>query len=269
MTTNVIAIYGKSCAAKSDVARALSRLTGNKVKHPGEAITSRARAMKLTSGKDVPDDWHRRVDEETVSTVDALPELWIFESTMLDAVLGRREDVFWVRLESSDQAREARWEKRREEGGGRSRQIGSSLAQRDADDAALRQRLYAGRPAVDPAMVIDSTERDPEQCAAEILTAFQSETGVALSVARTEMDKSARKGISPGPSSGVVKSYTPRRPPFGGYITDGRTGTQLYVHKSVVGSAGIDELRAGQKVTYEVVEDGFGGFKATKLQVAG
>ena len=267
MATNIIGIFGKTCSGKSDVARELSRITGNKTMHPGEAVTTRAKSHGLGSGKDVPDDWHRTVDELTVRTVDELNELWIMESGLLDAVLGSRDDVFWVRLESQDAAREARWHKRKDEGGGRTRQIGESVAQRDADDASLRERLYAGASPVSPAMTIDTTDKSFSECAAEILAAFQSETGMTLSVGKTEMDKRASKGIAPGPSSGTVKSYTPDRAPFGGYIIDGREGRELYVHKSVVATAGIGGLSEGQTVTYEVVEDGFGGFKATNLAV--
>lgn len=272
-TTNVIAIFGKTCSGKSDVARELSRLTGNKAKHPGEMITTRARMAGLATGKDVAEKWHRAVDEDTVEAVEALPglgELWIVESGMLDAVLGPRDDVFWVALHSRDDAREARWHKRKEEMGGRSRQIGDSVAQRDADDASLRQRLYgAAAGGVEPALTIDTSDKSPGECAAEILAAFQSETGVVLSLARAEMDKSASRGIRPGPSRGVIRSYTPQRPPFGGYITDETSGKDLYVHKSAVADAGIPGLEAGQAVTYDIVEDGFGGFKASKLAVAG
>ena len=272
-TTNVIAIFGKTCSGKSDVARELSRLTGNKVKHPGEMVTTRARMAGLATGKDVADEWHRAVDGDTVKAVDALPglgELWIVESGMLDAVLGPRDDVFWVALHAREDAREVRWHKRREEMGGRSRQIGDSVAQRDDDDAALRERLYgAAAGGVEPALTIDTSDKPAGECAAEILAAFQSETGVALSVARAEMDKGASRGIRPGPSRGVIRSYTPQRPPFGGYITDDTSGRDLYVHKSAVADAGIAALEAGQTVTYDVVEDGFGGFKASKLAVAG
>ena len=268
MATNVIGIFGRTCSAKSDVAREISRLTGNKVKHPGEMITTRARMAGLTSGKDVADKWHRAVDEDTVKAVDALAgvdELWIVESRMLDAVLGPRDNVFWVSLHARDDVRETRWHKRREEMGGRSRQIGETVTQRDADDAALRERLYGASPSgVEPAMTIDTSDRAPTECAAEILSAFQSETGVVLSVARAEMDKTATRGIVPGPSSGVIRSYTPQRPPFGGYITDDTSGKDLYVHKS---AAGILGLEVGQRVTYAIVEDGFGGFKASELAV--
>ena len=145
MATNVIGIFGKTCSAKSDVAREISRMTGNKVKHPGEMVTTRARMSGRATGKDVADKWHREVDADTVRAVDTLAdlgELWIVESGMLDAVLGSRDDVFWVSLHANDDVREARWHKRKEEMGGRSRQIGESVAQRDADDAALRERLY-------------------------------------------------------------------------------------------------------------------------------
>ena len=271
MATNVIGIFGKTCSAKSDVAREISRMTGNKVKHPGEMITTRARMAGLATGREVADKWHRQVDEDTVRAADALAdldELWIIESGMLDAVLGPRDDVFWIALHARDDVRETRWHKRKEEMGGRSRQIGESVAQRDEDDAALRERLYGTAPSgVEPAMTIDTSDRSPTDCAAEILAAFQSETGVVLSVARAEMDKTAARGIVPGPSSGVIRSYTPQRPPFGGYITDATSGKDLYVHKSAVADAGIAGLEAGQRVTYSIVEDGFGGFKASGLAI--
>ncbi len=84
---------------------------------------------------------------------------------------------------------------------------------------------------------------------------------------RPTMDKTARKGIQPGPGSGVVKSYNAKRNPFGGYITDNTTGLDLFVHKSAVQEAGLDKLVSGQKVNFIVVEDGVGGFKASSLSV--
>lgn len=84
-----------------------------------------------------------------------------------------------------------------------------------------------------------------------------------------EMDKSARKGVSPGPTTGVVKSYNPKRNPFGGYITDDKTGQDVFVHKSAVESAGLGVLAPGQKLSFDIVEDGFGGFKAAKVAKLG
>ena len=86
---------------------------------------------------------------------------------------------------------------------------------------------------------------------------------------RPEMDKSARKGLFPGRTTGVVKNYNPKRNPFGGYITDDKTKQDVFVHKSAVEGAGLGALTPGQKLAFEVVEDGFGGFKAGKVETLG
>ena len=83
---------------------------------------------------------------------------------------------------------------------------------------------------------------------------------------RPEMDKTATKGVQPGPSSGVVKSYNAKRNPFGGYIADDKSGHDIFVHKSAVEEAGFGTLAAGTKLAFDVVEDGVGGFKAAKLR---
>lgn len=82
---------------------------------------------------------------------------------------------------------------------------------------------------------------------------------------RPALNKSDFKGIRPGPATGVVKSYNPKRAPFGGFITDDATGTDIFVHKSVVEQAKLDRIEPGQKLAFDIVEDGFGGFKAARL----
>ena len=82
-----------------------------------------------------------------------------------------------------------------------------------------------------------------------------------------DMDKSISKGIRPGTGTGTVKSYNAKRNPFGGYITDTATGVDVFVHKSAVEQAGLPKLEVGQHLSYMVVEDGFGGFKAINLTV--
>ena len=84
---------------------------------------------------------------------------------------------------------------------------------------------------------------------------------------RPALDKSDTKGIVPGSSSGTVKSYNPKRNPFGGFITDDATGIDIFVHKSVVDQARLGKIDPGQRVKFDVVEDGFGGFKAARLEV--
>lgn len=84
---------------------------------------------------------------------------------------------------------------------------------------------------------------------------------------RTAMDKAATKGLAPGRSSGVVKIYNAKRNPFGGYIVDDRTSHDVFVHKSAVEPLGIGALAPGQRVEFDIVEDGFGGFKAANLRI--
>ena len=84
---------------------------------------------------------------------------------------------------------------------------------------------------------------------------------------RPAMNKAEKKGLVPGPTTGKVKSYNPARNPFGGYITDDQTGIDVFTHKTAVQQSGLQGLQVGQAVAFAVVEDGFGGFKATSLSV--
>ena len=72
--------------------------------------------------------------------------------------------------------------------------------------------------------------------------------------------------IRPGSTRGVVKSYNPNRSPFGGYITDERSGKDVFVHKSAVEASKLGAVQAGSKLEFEIVEDGFGGFRAQNLR---
>ncbi len=74
--------------------------------------------------------------------------------------------------------------------------------------------------------------------------------------------------IRPGAARGTVKSYDARRSPFGGYIAEERSGKDVFVHKSALEGGDPDGLRVGQKVEFEIVEDGFGGFRAQNLRAA-
>jgi cold shock CspA family protein len=74
--------------------------------------------------------------------------------------------------------------------------------------------------------------------------------------------------IRPGPARGMVKSYDPKRSPYGGYITEERSGQDVFLHKSAVVTGNPDAPRAGQKVEFDIVEDGFGGFRAQNLRAA-
>jgi cold shock CspA family protein/cytidylate kinase len=268
----VIAIYGQACSLKSDIAREVSRLTGYKVKHPGEAITTKAKTLGKTSGLQVEEDYHRSVDRGTIDWIRSHSDpIIIAESTQLGFVLGAVGDLFRVEVQSKNEARESRWVKRKEEGGGRTRQIGESLSARDQDDKELQTKLY-GSTDLDkqPDLVIDSTSSSAEECALKIWAAFEGkpidESYLAAISGKPAMDKKQTKGIRPGPSSGVVRVYSVNRNPFGGYIDDEISGKAVYVHKSAVEGSGLAGLEKGQRFRYVIEEDGVGGFRAVDLE---
>ncbi len=264
---NIIAIYGKTCSLKTEVAEELSRITGCKLVNRGEKATTQAKYTRLATTAELPEAFHRELDEETRRIAGRDEDLMIFESAFMDAVLGTQENVFLVRLAAADQAREARWKTRKEEGGGRTRQLGESVAARDREDAELRRRLYgAAGAAVRPAMDLDTTGREALEVALQIWEAFEAESGIRVVTNKPAMDKAASRGIFPGPATGTVKRYSAKQTPFGGYISDERSGQDIYVHKSAV--SGGAELVPGQKVAFEIVADSFGGFKATKVSAA-
>ncbi len=265
--SRVIAIYGKTCSLKSDVARAISRLTGYKMASRGEAVTTQALMAKQQGGIEVDLEFHRSLDDATKTMLDWPDAVLILESRFMDAVLQGCRDVFFVHLVSDDAARIERWNHRKEEGGGRTRQIGENVAARDVDDEKLRTMLYPDATEAACDMELDTTDGKPYDCAIQIWTAFTGEDLSHLVLAGVSaMDKKQTKGLKPGASAGAVAIYNALRNPFGGYITDDASGRNVFIHKSAVESSGLGELMKGQRVRYQIVEDGFGGFRAVDIQ---
>ena len=266
---NIIAIYGGTCSLKTEVARELSRITGFKVTNRGELATTQAKVTKTPTAAGLPETFHRELDAETLRMAERDEELMIFESTFMDAVLGRKNNVFLVHLSASDPVRTSRWMRRKEDSGGRTRQLGESVAERDKEDQQLRTKLYGSASSgVAPAMDIDSTERSAVEIAVQIWEAFEAKSGIQVVTDKPAMDKTASRGISPGASTGRVKKYTAKHTPFGGYITDDKSGEDIYVHKSALVGSGFTDLQPGQQVAFDIVADSFGGFKALKVREA-
>ena len=63
----------------------------------------------------------------------------------MDAVLAGRKNLFLIHLRCDDAVRNARWQHRKEEAGGRTRQLGESVAARDEEDAQLRTQPLRDR----------------------------------------------------------------------------------------------------------------------------
>ncbi|HSO05854.1 MAG TPA: cold shock domain-containing protein [Pelomicrobium sp.] len=267
---NIIAIYGNSCCLKTEVAQEVSRVTGFKVVNRGELATTRAKVAKLPTAHKVPLEQHNAIDAETREMAKRDEPLMIFESSFMDAVLKDVANVFFVRLTSRDEVREARWHKRKEEGGGRTRQLGESLAERDRLDAELRRRLYGAQESgVRPALDIDTSEQSAYDVAREILEAFnKAGTGVTVATSKPAMERGAARGIAPGPTKGKVRYYAAQQPPFGGYITDFKSGRDIFIHKSALKEGPVKDLAKDQEIEFDIVEDGFGGFKAVNVRQA-
>lgn len=265
---NIIAIYGPTCSLKSDVAQELSQMTGFKLANRGEKATTQAKYTGKSTAADLPLEFHRTLDDETRAMAKWNEKLMIFESSFMDAVLAGTPNLFMVRLHAQDGVRNERWKHRKEEGGGRTRQLGESVAARDRDDAALRTKLYPGAAASQPAMEIDTTERTAFDVAKQIWETFQAEAKLEVVLNKPPMDKAAARGILPGATAGAVTRFNAAKTPFGGYIRDDRSGQEIYVHKSALGEIDAAQMTPGARVNFEIVADSFGGFKAVKLQAA-
>lgn len=264
---NIIAIYGPTCSLKSEVAQELSLMTGFKLCNRGEKATTEAKYKGIPTAAELPLEFHRALDDETRRMAEWNEKVMVFESTFMDAVLAGTGNVFLVRLHAGDAVRNDRWQHRKEEGGGRTRQLGQSVADRDREDQALRDRLYGSVASPSkPALDIDSTERAATEIAREIWDSFQAEAHLEVVTNKPPMNKAAARGISPGPTSGVVTRFNASKTPFGGYIRDDRSGQEIYVHKSALGDFEAVALSEGVNVAFDIVADSFGGFKAVKLR---
>ena len=265
---NIIALYGKTCCLKDEVAHELSQITGFKLANRGEWATTQAKYTRTPTPGALPEAFHRSLDEETRRMAERDEKLMIFESTFMDEVLRGKPNVFLVHVRADDATREERWKRSKEEAGGRTRRLGESLAARDREDAELRRRLYGQEASrAKPVLDIDTTGRSAVEVALQIWEAFEAESGIQVVTNKPVMDKAAARGISPGPATGAISRYNAKQPPFGGYIAL-ETGKEIYVHKSAMGE-GLADPQPGQRVAFEVVADSFGGFKATKVRAAG
>lgn len=264
---NIIAIYGPTCSLKTEVAQELSIMTGFKVTNRGEKATTQAKFTGKTTAHSLPIEFHRAVDAETRAMAQWKERLMIFESTFMDAVLSGIPNVYLVRLHASDEVRNERWKVRKEEGGGRTRQLGQSVAARDQDDAALRQALYGSSQSQATAILdIDTSLQSAAEVAKKIWDSFQAEAHLEVVTSKPPMDKAAARGISPGPAVGAVTRFHATTTPFGGYLRDDRSGQEIYVHKSATSEVEGGDLVPGMRVSFEIVADSFGGFKAVKVR---
>jgi len=264
---NIIAIYGKTCSLKTEVAQELSQMTGFKLTNRSEKATTEAKYTRVATAAQLPESFHRALDAETLKMAHWNEKLMIFESAFMDAVLAGQKNVYLVHLRADDKVRDQRWKHRKEEGGGRTRQLGESVAERDREDDLLRKKLYRSSSSVaNPVLDMDTSDRGAVEIAREIWESFQAEAGIEVVTNKPAMDKASARGIFPGATTGAVTRFNAKQTPFGGYIRDDKSGQEIYVHKSALGEVDTGTLEPGMKVAFEIVADSFGGFKALKVR---
>lgn len=144
-----IAIFGPSCSGKTTVAKALGERIGLAVRNCGELVRQRAAATGVTPDA-LTDNEHRKIDAATRNIAKEDDGGIIIEGSFLDHVLAGLDDVWFVKLEASDEERE-----RRHDGRG----SGGLLSDRDAADERTRERLYQDDVRDRAMCVVDTTGR--------------------------------------------------------------------------------------------------------------
>ena len=211
-------------------------MTGFKLTNRGEKATTEAKYTRVPTAAALPESFHRRTrcrnarDDAVGREADDLRKRvhgcrsWRHEERLSGPAPRRRRRC------ASNAGRPAR----RRAGAVRASSAKASL-RATREDEALRRRLY-GSPsaAAKPALDMDTTKRSAPEVALEIWETFQAEAGIEVVTNKPAMDKAAARGIFPGPATGVVTRFTAKQTPFGGYISDDRSGQEIYVHKSAV-----------------------------------
>jgi cytidylate kinase len=128
----VVALFGKSCVGKSEVAEKLANHLGVPVRHCGEVVKERAAQLSVSSAE-LSIAEHEAIDAETRTLVANTEHGIVVEGTFLDIVL-QGSSVLFIRLTCEDDVRAKRFEARPSSKG--------TLAQRDKTDNSLREDVY-------------------------------------------------------------------------------------------------------------------------------
>jgi cytidylate kinase len=160
----VIALYGDACVGKTTVATLLGRALNCNVRHCGELIKERSRALRCTVD-DLPAGEHITVDDETRRIAANASTNIIIEGRFLDFVLHDVGDAALICLTCSPEERACRYRLRSKEG---------SLVTTDAKDVKLRRELYGTRRKQDPVLDIDTSGSSAEDIADRITAWLRS-----------------------------------------------------------------------------------------------
>src|SRR5258708_20637098 len=129
----VIAIFGKSCVGKSEVAAKLAITLSLPVRHCGERVKERARQLGI-SPTALSKAEHKSIDDETRSLAFTCDREIIIEGSFLDLVLPEASSILFVQLTCDD-------DERRNRHMSRSLDATVALEGRDESDNKLRDEI--------------------------------------------------------------------------------------------------------------------------------
>jgi cytidylate kinase len=155
----VVALYGDTCVGKTTVAKLLAQDLGCGVRHCGELIKERSRALNCTPD-DLPVRDHLAIDDESRQIARNATSDVIIEGRFLNFVLYDVTEAVLIRLACSDAERERRYCLHLKEG---------SIATSDAKDSQLRGTLYGTEPKRKPDLQIETSCFSAKDIAARIL----------------------------------------------------------------------------------------------------
>jgi cytidylate kinase len=162
----VVALFGKSCVGKSEVAEKLANHLGMPVRHCGEVVKERAAQLSVSSAE-LSTAEHEAIDAETRTLVANTEHGIVVEGTFLDIVLQESSNVLFIRLTCEEDVRAKRFEARPSSKG--------TLAQRDKTDNSLREDVYKQTESeLQQAISVDTTRISSVEVVSLILEILRS-----------------------------------------------------------------------------------------------
>jgi len=164
-----IAIYGGSGTGKTTVALELAKLlsTNVTIRHCGELIKRKSKAIGLRSPSCLSIQDHKTIDEETRQFALNTPGVIILEGRYLNFVLDGIEEIFFVQLVCSSEQRTARLARA-------GRNLGCNhIEDLDKEDFQLIMNLYGDvKPDIKHLIKVDRTLLSAVDAAKEVLKAM-------------------------------------------------------------------------------------------------
>lgn len=161
--SRVIALFGKSCVGKTEVATKLAITLSLPVRHCGELVKHRAKKLRIQPDA-LPEAEHKAIDDETRSLALNTDHDTIIEGSFLDVVLAEVPTAILFELTCEDNERKRRYAQKTP--GTR-----STLKLRDTSDRKLKRalrRTSSNSPVQGEIVSVDTTHLTPDEVVVSI-----------------------------------------------------------------------------------------------------